>query len=122
MDESAYKMLHNVGLEWPSLSFDFVIDELGTGRTRFPHSLTCVVGSQAEDGERNSLKLVKMESLGRVARTNDFEEGMSDDENESDEVRNLLFKDDVVQYIPLKILVFQYFRISALKRTLCYNF
>lgn len=75
-------MLHNVGLEWPSLTFDFVKDELGNNRTRFPHSMTCVVGSQAGDAARNSLKVIKMESLSRVPRNND--ENMSSDEEDSD--------------------------------------
>lgn len=66
MDESAYKMYHALTPEWPSLSFDFIRDHEGDSRTRFPHSLICVAGTQADRPERNSLTVMKLSDLGRT--------------------------------------------------------
>ncbi len=46
MNPNAYVMFHSLRPEWPCLSFDFVADGLGMHRTRFPHTLTAVSGTQ----------------------------------------------------------------------------
>lgn len=67
MDESAYKMHHALTPEWPSLSLDIVPDRtLGDNRTRFPHVVTMVVGSQAD--RANKLTVLRMSDLSRMAR------------------------------------------------------
>jgi len=76
-DPRAYRMLHRLGSDWPCLSFAFVPDGLGGGRTRFPHSVLAACGSQAADGDHR-LTLLKLEGLGRM------EHGDSDDSESED--------------------------------------
>lgn len=71
MDPSAYKMYHALTAEWPSLSFDFVRDNLGSVRTRFPHSLICVAGSQAPQESQNQLTVMKMSDLSKMKHETD---------------------------------------------------
>lgn len=66
MDPSAYKMHHALSPEWPCLSFDFLRDDLGESRSRFPHTLTAVVGTQADRPDRNSLTVLKISDLAKV--------------------------------------------------------
>lgn len=66
MDPSAYKMHHALTPEWPAMSFDFIRDDLGEARTRFPHSLIVAVGSQADTPENNRLTIIKMSDLSRI--------------------------------------------------------
>ena len=100
VDESAYKMLHNVNLEWPSLSFDFISDDLGNNRTRFPHTISCVVGSQADSGYRNSVTVIKMESLGRVPKVLDENADSDNEGNDSDDdsAANEVEEDPILQF------------------------
>lgn len=94
MDPSAYKMHHGLTPEWPSLSFDFLRDDLGESRTRFPHTLTAVVGTQAANPDENQLTVMKLSDLARIrVETEDDilgeeykKEGEDDDDDEdSDE-------------------------------------
>lgn len=64
INEAAYKMHHSLTPEWPSLSFDILHDLLGSNRTRFPHSLVAVVGSQANRRDKNKLSVLKFSELG----------------------------------------------------------
>jgi ribosome assembly protein RRB1 len=64
MDESAYLMHHALSVEWPSLSFDFIRDSLGEARTRFPHILYCVAGTQAPS--HNKIQLLKLSDLDKI--------------------------------------------------------
>lgn len=73
MDPSAYKMHHAMTAEWPSLTFDFIRDELGESRTRFPHSLIAVVGTQADRPEDNELTVMKLSDLARMEIPTDDE-------------------------------------------------
>jgi ribosome assembly protein RRB1 len=66
MDPSAYKMHHSLTPEWPSLSFDFIKDELGDARTRFPHTLTAVVGTQAGRSDENQITVMRLSDLSRI--------------------------------------------------------
>ena len=68
MDESAYRMHHAVRPEWPSLTLDVLPDRhLGDHRTRFPHTVTLVVGSQADEAKRNKITVMRMSDLCRAA-------------------------------------------------------
>ncbi|KAL7577716.1 hypothetical protein ACA910_015224 [Epithemia clementina (nom. ined.)] len=66
MDPTAYKMHHALSADWPSLSFDIIRDDLGDHRTRFPHCLTAVMGSQADRPEQNQLTVLKLSDLARM--------------------------------------------------------
>lgn len=66
MDPSAYRMHHSLTPEWPSLSFDFLRDDLGESRTRFPHTLTVVVGTQAGECQDNQITVMKLSDLTRI--------------------------------------------------------
>jgi ribosome assembly protein RRB1 len=66
MDASAYKMHHAMTPEWPCLSFDFCRDDYGESRTRFPHTLRAVVGSQAASAKENQLTVMKVSNLSRI--------------------------------------------------------
>ena len=67
MDPTAYKMHHAVTPEWPSLSFDLLRDNLGESRTRFPHSLQAVMGTQANAAaDQNSLTVVQISDLAKM--------------------------------------------------------
>ena len=77
-DPSAYDCLHDFQLDWPSLSFDFLRDELGAQRTAFPHALYLVAGSQADELGSNTLSVVRLTQLSRMRRP-----GGEDSESES---------------------------------------
>jgi ribosome assembly protein RRB1 len=67
MDETAYKMHHALTPEWPSLTLDIVPDaHLGENRTRFPHTVTIVVGTQADKKSKNKLSVLRMSDLCRI--------------------------------------------------------
>lgn len=67
MDETAYKMHHALTPEWPSLTLDIVPDKhLGDHRTRFPHTVTMVVGSQADIPSKNKVNVLRMSDLSRI--------------------------------------------------------
>lgn len=95
VDESAYKMRHALRPEWPALSFDFLGDDLGSNRTRFPHTALVAVGSQADRPERNSLTVMRLSDLGRTGyvRTREQEDDeylgeeydRDDDEDDEDD-------------------------------------
>ena len=89
MDPAAYKMHFSLGGEWPSLSFGFVKDPWGEGRTRFPHQLLAVVGTQADRPENNSIQLWKLSDLGKLEQANnkDYDEweAAEDDDNDDNE-------------------------------------
>lgn len=93
MDPSAYKMHHGLAPEWPSLSFDFLRDDMGESRTRFPHTLMAVVGTQASNPDENQLTVMKLSDLARIRiETEDDilgeeynKEDKDDDEDSDDE-------------------------------------
>jgi ribosome assembly protein RRB1 len=73
MDPTAYKLHHALTPEWPSLSVDFVRDSLGVrANTKFPHSIICAVGTQADRPGDNRVTIMKLSDLGRIhAETED---------------------------------------------------
>ena len=66
-DSRAYTCLHRMSMEWPCFSFDFLRDKLGSNRTRFPATLFMVAGTQADDVTQNSIALMKVSDLHRMA-------------------------------------------------------
>ena len=88
MDPAAYKMYHALTPEWPSLSFDFLRDDLGESRTRFPHTLTAAVGTQAQKADQNQLTILKLSDLSKIkVETEDdlLGEEFNPEEDESDD-------------------------------------
>jgi ribosome assembly protein RRB1 len=84
MDPSAYKMYHTLGAEWPSLSFDFLKDDLGDARQRFPHSFQAVIGTQADVPQNNQLSVLKLSDLGKLPQDkNDDDDMLNDDDDDS---------------------------------------
>ncbi len=113
MDPSAYKMYHALTGEWPSLSFDFLRDDLGESRTRFPHSLVAAVGTQADRPDANQLIIMKLSDLSRIQQEKeedilgeeydpDEEEKDDDDDDESDESEEEIDLDPVMESYPIK--------------------
>ena len=110
MDPTAYKMHHGLTAEWPSLSFDFVRDDLGDHRTRFPHCVTAVMGSQADTAENNQLTVLKLSDLSRIQVENEDDilgeeydnnddDKEDDDDDESDDEIDL---DPVAEHYSIK--------------------
>ncbi|KAJ2826470.1 Ribosome assembly protein rrb1, partial [Coemansia erecta] len=85
VDNSAYHMLHNMSVHWPCLSFDFVPDSLGNGRTAFPHTMYAVAGTQAERSYQNQVLLLKWSQLHRTIHDDMEDEDKDDDINDLDE-------------------------------------
>lgn len=56
-DSTAYHMYHSLRPEWPCLSFDVIRDSLGANRSRFPHTVFAVAGTQADRAESNRLQV-----------------------------------------------------------------
>lgn len=73
-DPRAYTTFHQLGVEFPSLSFDIVRDELGEFRSKFPLSLSFVAGSS------DRLSYISMSNLSKTKY-----DGASDDEASSDD-------------------------------------
>jgi ribosome assembly protein RRB1 len=88
MDATAYKMYHAIQNEWPSLSFDFINDTYGMARTKFPHTLLCVCGTQADAPHNNHITILKISDLHRIHIDTDDdilgEEINKDDDNDDD--------------------------------------
>lgn len=83
-DSTAYHMYHSLRPEWPCLSFDIMRDSLGTNRSRFPHTVFAVAGTQADRAESNRLQVMKLSDLHRTSKGAAAAAG-SDGEEESEE-------------------------------------
>lgn len=79
-DSTAYHMYHSLRPEWPCLSFDVIRDSLGTNRSRFPHTVFAVAGTQADRADSNRLQIMKLSDLQRTRKA-----GGGSDDDESDE-------------------------------------
>lgn len=107
MDESAYTMHHALTPEWPSLSFSILRDSLGDSRTRFPHSMICAVGTQADKADKNRLTLMKLSDLAKTnikSKDDDemekaYDDEDSEDENDDDEDQDV---DPTLEHISIK--------------------
>ncbi|TCD62850.1 ribosome biosynthesis protein rrb1 [Steccherinum ochraceum] len=91
-DDSVYLMRHGMNVNWPSLSFDILRDNLGDERQRFPATAYLVSGSQADVAKNNEITVYKMSSLHKTQRSGD--ESDSDDDDEDD----ALDEDPVLEY------------------------
>jgi ribosome assembly protein RRB1 len=78
-------MYHAMRPEWPCLSFDVLPDELGGGRSRFPHTIYAVCGTQADRAEHNKLTVMKMSELHKMRRPDDDDESMDDSDSDDDD-------------------------------------
>lgn len=69
-DQSAYEMLHRMGVNWPCLSFDVLLDNLGPAeeRIKYPHTAYFVAGTQADTAKNNELVVYKASSLYRTIK------------------------------------------------------
>ncbi|XP_057969031.1 protein HEAT STRESS TOLERANT DWD 1 [Malania oleifera] len=87
-DPSAYNSLHAFHLGWPSLSFDILRDPLGLVRTKFPHTVYFVAGTQAEKASWNSIGIFKLSNISGKRRelvpTKSAVGGSDDDNDDSD--------------------------------------
>jgi ribosome assembly protein RRB1 len=79
-EPGTYKMLHRLDVQWPCLSFDVLPDALGKNRTKFPMAAYVVSGTQADEGDKNKLVVMKWSNLQRTNR-----DGLEDDEDEEEE-------------------------------------
>eukprot|EP00978_Attheya_sp_CCMP212_P015724 scaffold40664_cov65-Attheya_sp.AAC.1 len=85
MDETAYNLFFALQPEWPSLSIDILKDSWGNARSKFPHSLVCAVGTQADRRDRNKLTLMKLSDLSRTSSSKATTEEELDNLNLGDE-------------------------------------
>jgi ribosome assembly protein RRB1 len=83
VDNSAYDMLHELKMEWPCLSFDFLRDSLGDVRALFPMSCYAVAGTQAADSGKNKLVVLKLSDLHKTKHDDSSD---SDDASEDGNV------------------------------------
>eukprot|EP00667_Euglena_gracilis_P007664 EG_transcript_7733 len=81
LNRKAYDMRHVLGVTWPCLSFDVVLDKEGLNRIRYPLGCTIVAGSQADDPKQCE---VLMKKVGHLCRTK-FDKGDSDSSSDEDE-------------------------------------
>lgn len=83
-DQSAYEMLHCMGVEWPCLSFDLISDPLGTQSNAFPMTMYLLAGSQADVAPNNKIYVMKISNLHKTKESLD-EDSESDDDDALDE-------------------------------------
>ncbi|KAK8886094.1 Glutamate-rich WD repeat-containing protein 1 [Tritrichomonas musculus] len=60
---SIYRSYFQMNFEWPCLSFDVLIDDLGANRVHYPHTAYFVSATQAEVAEENQLLVTKISEL-----------------------------------------------------------
>lgn len=82
-DQSAYTMYHALKPEWPCLSFDIVRDDKGENRTRFPHTVLAIAGTQADADNKNKLTLMKLSDLGQTYKKSKGGDSDSDEDDEA---------------------------------------
>jgi len=86
-DPSTYSMLHALSTQWPCLSFAFVPDTLGGYRTKYPHTLYIAAGTQAVDGDTNSIITMKISRLGKtIVEDSDSDEDSDEEEEYEDPI------------------------------------
>ena len=91
-DESAYVMYHKAECGYPCLSFDVIVDNLGSGEERansYPHTIQLVSGTQAPKVHVNKLLVMKMSNLVKIknkkANSDDEDEDVSEEEDDDGE-------------------------------------
>jgi len=82
-DPSAYHMMHAMSVTYPCLSFSFIRDELGDNRTKYPHTMYVVTGSQAQEASENIIMVMKLSEIHKLpAEDSDDEDEDEDDEDD----------------------------------------
>lgn len=84
VDKSTYRMLHHAQSGAPCLSFDIILDDLGSDRETYPLSMYIVGGTQAAKAHVNNLLVMKMTNLHGI-NARDSEDESSDSEDEDNE-------------------------------------
>jgi len=89
-DSSAYILLHQLKMEWPCLSFDFVKDALGQERVKLPGTAFVVAGTQADKPGNNKIFVMKMSEMHRTRREeeDEDEDDKDDDADIEEDVRD----------------------------------
>ena len=67
-DDSVYVMRHTMDVNWCSLSFDVLRDNLGDQRQRYPATAYIVAGTQADVPKNNDVSVYKLSSLHRTQK------------------------------------------------------
>lgn len=100
-DPAAYAVYNKLNTEWPCLSFDFLHDGLGLHRTKFPHTLYAVSGSQADEAHKNAITVMKISNIRRLPHEDDDDDGVvieGDVEDDDDD----LDEDPMIEYRTIK--------------------
>eukprot|EP01133_Synstelium_polycarpum_P011519 gene11519-13438_t len=85
-DSAAYDMMHTMTVEWPCLSFHPLRDTLGIQRSKYPHTMYMVSGTQADQAKNNKVLVMKVSSLYRTKHDEDDSDAeVSDNEEEDDD-------------------------------------
>nr|CAH8869938.1 unnamed protein product [Trichobilharzia regenti] len=88
MDKSAYRMFFELEVEYSSLSFDILTDNMGSDRrvevNGGAHSACMIAGTQASQGSQNKLIVMKLCNMIPFKRKESTDEGQSSSEDESD--------------------------------------
>lgn len=94
--------MHEMGMEWPALSFDLIPDTLGFMRKTWPQTMYLMSGSQAQEPSQNRLVVMKVSNITEMKPDNPDE----DDDDEEDE-----------DYIPLvkSVLIRQKSAVNRIK-------
>eukprot|EP01120_Amphizonella_sp_Union-15-10_P015120 TRINITY_DN767_c0_g1_i2.p1 TRINITY_DN767_c0_g1~~TRINITY_DN767_c0_g1_i2.p1 ORF type:complete len:521 (+),score=124.79 TRINITY_DN767_c0_g1_i2:106-1668(+) len=103
-ESRAYDMIHFMQVDWPCLSFDFLTDSLGFLRTKYPHTVYVVAGSQAGKRQRNKLLVMKMHSLHKTKHDDDESSSDSESGSESDDAAET-DDDPILEYNSINIQV-----------------
>lgn len=98
-DSTAYHMYHSLRPEWPCLSFDIIRDSLGTNRSRFPHTVFAVAGTQADRADSNRLQVMKLSDLHRTGKGPAADADRSDGEDSEEEGPDETDDDPVLDHI-----------------------
>ncbi|CAI2738406.1 unnamed protein product [Dicrocoelium dendriticum] len=89
MDKSSYRMFYQLQVESSCLSFDLLLDNLGSNReieVNGPATSTCMItGTQASRGMKNSLVVMRLDNLKPFSRKAKPEGADADHESETDE-------------------------------------
>ena len=83
-DPTAYDCMSSMSLEWPSLSFDIIPDNLGDDRRAFPHQLFMVAGTQASSVKLNYLAVMKVSNLTQGGHGANAKKDGSDEDSDAD--------------------------------------
>ena len=82
-EPGTYKMLHKLQVQWPCLSFDILGDSLGKNRTKYPMTAYVVSGTQADNGDRNRIVVMKWSNLQKTNKDGQLDHDDDDEEETS---------------------------------------